>query len=159
MLQILRVDLHNRKVAQQWLDLLNQYALDPMGGGDPLSDFAKAHVVERLLQRNDFVSFIAFDHETPVGLINAFEGFSTFNAKPLLNIHDVMVLPEWRGRGIAQQLLTAMAAHARTLDCCKLTLEILSNNENAKQAYQQFGFRAYELDPLAGTALFWEYSL
>jgi ribosomal protein S18 acetylase RimI-like enzyme len=33
---------------------------------------------------------------------------------------------------------------------------VLSNNEAAKSAYQKFGFSDYELDPQAGTALFWQ---
>lgn len=37
-------------------------------------------------------SVLAFDADQPVGLINAIEGFSTFACKPLINIHDVIVL-------------------------------------------------------------------
>ena len=40
--------------------------------------------------------------------------------------------------------------------CCKITLEILSNNEAAKASYKKFGFISYELDPKAGVALFWQ---
>ena len=40
--------------------------------------------------------------------------------------------------------------------CCKITLEILSNNESAKAAYKKFGFSNYELDPRAGVGLFWQ---
>lgn len=40
--------------------------------------------------------------------------------------------------------------------CCKITLEVLSNNESAKVAYKKFGFSSYELDPKAGVALFWQ---
>lgn len=48
---------------------------------------------------------------------------------------------------------------ARSKDCCKVTLEVLSNNEVAKSAYRKFGFSGYELDPEAGFALFWQKSL
>ena len=37
--------------------------------------------------------------DKPVGLATTFEGFSTFAAKPLINIHDIAVLPDYRGRG------------------------------------------------------------
>ncbi len=40
--------------------------------------------------------------------------------------------------------------------CCKITLEVLSKNEAAKSAYKKFGFSDYELDPNAGSALFWQ---
>ena len=91
-----------------------------------------------------------------MGLINCFEGFSTFAARPLLNIHDLVVLAEQRGGGIGQQLLSAAEAAARERDCCKLTLEVLGNNHAALQSYARFGFRAYQLDPAAGTARFLE---
>ena len=40
-----------------------------------------------------------------VGLIDCFAGFSTFAAKPLLNVHDIVVHASRRGQGIAQALL------------------------------------------------------
>ena len=43
--------------------------------------------------------------------------------------------------------------------CCKVTLEVLSNNIVAKSAYLKFGFAGYELDPKAGSALFWQKTL
>ncbi len=42
------------------------------------------------------------------------------------------------------------------IGCCKITHEVLSNNEVAKSAYEKFGFSGYELDPEAGSALFWQ---
>ena len=142
-----------------WLELLEHYARDPMGGGDGLSPFARDHLVTRLLGRNDFIGFLAFEGSRAVGMINCFEGFSTFAARPLLNIHDLVVRAGWRGRGIGHQLLAAAQAAARSRDCCKLTLEVLANNQPALNSYQRFGFRAYTLDPTAGAAHFMEKSL
>ena len=45
---------------------------------------------------------------------------------------------------------------ARERGCCKVTLEVLSNNEKAKKAYTRFGFEPYVLDPAAGPAQFWQ---
>jgi GNAT superfamily N-acetyltransferase len=42
----------------------------------------------------------------PVGLAICLEGFSTFSCKPLLNIHDIVVLSEYRGRGLSKKLLS-----------------------------------------------------
>ena len=43
--------------------------------------------------------------------------------------------------------------------CCKLTLEVLSENHAAKKAYARYGFGPYELDPKAGQAHFWQKAL
>lgn len=140
--------------ARALLDMLEHYARDPMGGGTPLSDQTRHTLIDALKQRRDFVSFLAFDGPRPVGLVNCFEGFSTFAAQPLLNIHDIAVHADYRGRGIGRQLLTAAEQAARARGCCKLTLEVLSNNHPAMQAYVHAGFAPYALDPAAGHALF-----
>ena len=48
---------------------------------------------------------------------------------------------------------------ARELGCCKLTLEVLSNNTRALAAYERAGFAPYVLDPAAGHALFLQKTL
>lgn len=130
-----------------------------MGGGEPLTESVKQNLVESLSNIPHAFSVLATVDEKPAGLINCFEGFSTFKCEPLVNIHDVTVVPEYRGLGISQKMLEKVEQIARTRDCCKLTLEVLSNNQAAKSAYSKFGFSDYELDPEAGTALFWQKSL
>jgi len=87
------------------------------------------------------------------------EGFSTFACKPLLNVHDIAVLSGHRRQGVAAALLAAIEALARELGCCKLTLEVLSNNLPAQAAYRKVGFHSYRLDPKAGQAMFWQKKL
>ncbi len=138
------------------LQLLDSYACDPMGGGTPLPEVVKQNLIPKLQQRNDYLGVLALVDEQPAGLINAFEGFSTFAAKPLMNIHDVIVASDYRGNGLAQRMMSELEYLARQRGCCKLTLEVLSNNTAAQHAYRKFGFGAYELDPEAGQALFWQ---
>jgi len=102
------------------------------------------------------VSLLCYVDGKPAGLVNCFEGFSTFSCKKLLNIHDIAVLEEFRGLGLSQLLLAEVEAVARHRGCGKLTLEVLEGNEPAKAAYKKFGFDAYQLDPALGQALFWQ---
>ena len=136
--------------------LLNQYAIDPMGGATPLSQQVIDNLVNELAKRPYAFSIIAYVDGKPAGLVNCFEAFSTFACKPLINIHDVVVLSEYRGLGLSQKMLDKVEAIAREKGCCKITLEVLSNNNVAKSAYQKFGFAGYELDPQAGQAMFWQ---
>ena len=138
------------------IDLLDQYACDPMGGGKPLSETTRRHLVAELDARANAVTLLAFDGLAPAGLLIGFEGFSTFACKPLLNVHDISVHPAHRGKGIARKLLDAAEAEARRRGCCKLTLEVLSGNTRARDVYQAAGYKAYELDPEKGHALFLE---
>jgi len=67
---------------------------------------------------------------------------------------DIVVHAGARGQGIARALLGWAEQRARELGCCKLTLEVLSNNTRALAAYERAGFAPYVLDPAAGHALF-----
>ena len=156
---IVATDFSRTDHSKALLDLLDHYACDPMGGGKGLGEEARRHLTERLAARSDCVSLLAFSDGEAVGLLNAFEGFSTFAARPLLNIHDLVVLAGWRGRGLSRALLAAVEDVARRRNCCKLTLEVLSGNTVARKAYVACGFSGYELDPQAGQAVFLEKKL
>ena len=152
-LAVRRVDYTLPADSRTLVDLLNAYAMDPMGGGEALADDVQARLCDDLAQRPTAASFIAWLGDEPVGLINTFEAYSTFKAKPLLNVHDVAVLSAHRGRGVGQALLAACEALARERGCCKLTLEVLSGNRRALRSYESFGFVPYVLDPAEGNAL------
>jgi len=154
--KVVVADYHNSKHAGDLVSLLSHYANDPAGGAKPLSDFAKAHLPKRLSEIQGAFSILAYHDELAVGLVNCFQGFSTFQCKPLINIHDVIVLEQKRGHNIASLMLEQVEAIALQRGCCKLTLEILEGNRSAKKAYEKFGFNRYALDPVMGNAQFWE---
>jgi GNAT superfamily N-acetyltransferase len=88
---------------------------------------------------------LAFDGDEPVGIATCFFGFSTFAARPLLNVHDLAVVPARRGDGIGRALLAAAEERARAAGCCKLTLEVQDDNHRARAVYARFGFTDYVL--------------
>jgi ribosomal protein S18 acetylase RimI-like enzyme len=153
-LHVLPVDYRNTTHRSALVMLLDAYAQDPMGGGEGLTQDVKARLCDDLAARPTAASFIAWLNGAPVGLINCMEGYSTFKAQPLMNIHDIAVLPDHRGAGVGQALLMAAEQHARARGCCKLTLEVLTGNARALSSYLRFGFAPYELDPAAGQASF-----
>lgn len=139
--------------------LLDSYARDPMGGGKPLSEDVRERLVPGLAAHPGAFSLLAFAGDEALGLANCITGFSTFAARPLVNIHDMAVLPEARGKGVGKALMLAVEAEARKRGACKITLEVLSGNDTAKGLYAALGYGDYALDPQAGTALFWEKKL
>ena len=140
--------------AQAVVQLLDAYAQDPAGGCTPLSDFAKQNLVAELAKRPQAFSVLAFDGDAPVGLVNCIEGFSTFACKPLVNVHDVVVLSSHRGQRVGEQMLALAEKIAVERGACKLTLEVLSGNLSAIKLYERIGFAGYQLDPAMGSALF-----
>lgn len=165
-LSVCRANYANPLHARALIDLLDAYAQGPMGGGEPLSDFAKTNLVASLSDRPQAFSVLAFTEKeeigepsnkaawVPIGLVNCIEGFSTFACQPLVNIHDVAVLSEYRGQRVAEQMMTLVEEIARDRGACKLTLEVLQGNAGAIKLYHRVGFANYQLDPAMGQAQF-----
>jgi ribosomal protein S18 acetylase RimI-like enzyme len=141
------------------LAMVDSYSRDPMGDGAPLAPEARERLIPGLRQHPTTLVFLVYYGDAPVGVAVCFLGFSTFAAKPLVNLHDVAIVPTHRGRGIGRALLVAVEAKARELGCCKLTLEVLDRNERALRTYTAAGFRRYALQPGAGEAIFLTKSL
>ncbi|MFZ9407714.1 MAG: GNAT family N-acetyltransferase [Burkholderiaceae bacterium] len=157
-MKIVRLDLQNSLHVQALRGLLMEYALTPEGGGEPLSTEALERLPGQLASRPHYAGWLACAPGEAgfIGLLNAFEGLSTFRARPLLNLHDIVVTAAWRGRGAGRALIGAAQAYAKSRDCCKLTLEVLEGNTRAIGLYRSAGFDPYELDPAMGRAMFFE---
>lgn len=123
------------------ISVLDSYASDPRGGGKPLSAEVKARLISGLKSHPTTRIWLAFDAGQAIGLCVGFLGFSTFQAQPLINIHDLAVVPGRRGGGVGRALLTAAETYARRSGCCKLTLEVQDDNHPARTLYERFGFR------------------
>lgn len=152
-------DYANPRDAADLIALLDDYARDPMGGGAPLSAEARERIVPGLAGTPGAFSLLARLDGEAAGLANCFTAYSTFAAAPLVNVHDIAVAPDHRGRGIGKALLLAVEAEARARGACKVTLEVLSGNARAKALYVALGYGDYQLDPEAGHALFWQKKL
>lgn len=139
-LQIRQADFSDPRDGAAIVTILDCYAAEPVGGGQPLSSDARERVVPALRDHPTSLVLLAFADEEPVGIAVCFFGLSTFRAQPLLNIHDLAVLPRYRGRGVGRELLRAAETHARRKNCCKLTLEVLDDNARARGLYKSFGF-------------------
>ena len=125
-----------------------------MADGHPLSAEARANLITGLRSHPTTLVFLAFHAGEPAGLATCFRGFSTFAAKPLINVHDFFVVPSLRGRGVGRALLAAVERKARTTGCCKLTLELLENNTPARRLYEAWGFSQAQYSEAAGKAIF-----
>ncbi len=158
-IEVILADYSNEQHGVDIISLLNDYALDSMGGGTPLSSFVNENLLTELSKLSHAISVICYVDGKSAGLVNCFEGFSTFKCKPLLNIHDIAILKEYRGLGLSQRLLAKVEEIAQEKGCCKMTLEVLEGNIAAKNAYSKFGFEGYQLDPANGKAFFWQKSL
>ena len=142
-LSIRAADLADSTDAAAVVDLVNAYALDPLGGGSPLAADVRERLVPGLRAHPTTLVLLAFRDDRPVGVAVCFLGVSTVQGRPLLNVHDLAVLPAARGQGIGRALLAAAEERARERGCGKLTLEVLDDNHRARTLYASFGFADY----------------
>jgi ribosomal protein S18 acetylase RimI-like enzyme len=143
-LTILLADLTDSQHQAAIVELLDMYCRDEFGDCQPLSAQARANLIPGLLKHGGARVFLAYEDQQPLGVAICLVGFSSFRGQPLVNVHDIAVRPAARGRGVGRLLLDAVAADARTLGCCKVTLEVRSDNVRAMGLYRSVGFQSSE---------------
>lgn len=158
-IRIIQADLSLREHQQSVLNLTTAYALDTMGNGGPLPSHVLDELIPGLRAHPTTLIFLALEQEKFIGIATCFIGFSTFAARPLINIHDLAVLPEHRGIGVGQALLQAVEQHARANNFCKLTLETQENNLRARSVYAAAGFTQAVYGDTTGGSLFYSKNL
>ena len=120
--------------------LLNMYMVDPMGEAPQLNKLQQLRLVDGLANHPaSFVLFELCDGEI-AGLATCFINFSTFMVKLYLNIHDFFVLPQFRGKGLANALMQELISISTARDYCKITLEVREDNAVAQGLYHSMGF-------------------
>jgi ribosomal protein S18 acetylase RimI-like enzyme len=138
--QITLCNYSNQEHLQAITTLIDAYIRDEMGGGKPMSKQEQLRLVDGLNSHPKSIVLLAKTDSVFVGLLTAFENFSTFTAKPMINIHDVIVLKEYRSKGIGRQLMNAVIAEAESRKCSRITLEVRKDNITAQSLYKSLRF-------------------
>lgn len=141
MVEVREANLFSDRDAEAIVAVLDAYASDPIIAGSPLSETVKTELVDRMCRLAHCQVFLAEEDEQVVGVAICFVGFSTFRAREVVNIHDLAVLPEFRNRGVGSAMLNAVEDFSRSINACKITLEVRESNRGAERLYQRKGFR------------------
>jgi ribosomal protein S18 acetylase RimI-like enzyme len=148
-------DLADREQAAVLVEMLDAYMRDPMEGGSAPSEQVKRELIPGLRAHPACYVFFALRGEEPVGFAICFLGFSTFNARPLINIHDIFVQASARGAGMGKLLLDRIEAKARSMNGCAITLEVREDNHRARRLYSKVGFERAEVGAQRVPMEFW----
>ncbi len=149
-----KIDLNNEGHCKQLLILMNTYMEDQMGIGASMPLDLGSKIIALLKEQPTYIGFFVISDQKYVALANCFMAVSTFRAKPLLNIHDFVVVTESRKSGIGTFLLENIAIYAESQGCCKITLEVREDNIKAQNLYKKIGFASGN-----PPYLFWEKKL
>ena len=149
--QIVQCDLANKTHAEAFIKLMNAYMEHPMGISQSIKMDHAEKIIADLIQHPTYLGVMVQYEGEYVGLANCFINYSTFKGKPLINIHDFIVLPEYRNKGLAQLLLYGIEAIGKEKGCCRINLEVRHDNHSAMKLYKKVGY--IECDP---PMYFWE---
>jgi ribosomal protein S18 acetylase RimI-like enzyme len=141
------------------VDLTQVYAMDAMGCGRRLDQAIIDRLIPGLQACGNAIVFLAFEDYVAIGIATCFTAFSTFMGKPLINIHDIAVRPEYRGSGVGKALLAAIEHEAIERHCGKITLEVLEDNVAARKAYHKSDFKHVRYGSPESGVLFYSKSI
>ena len=145
LLKIIDCDFSSETHRRALIDLMNEYMLDGMGDYPPLDKEREVNLLKGLEEHPSKLVLFAEDNGKFIGLTNCYINFATFAAKPFINIHDIIVSKESRGKGVGRILLGEVIERAKKMGCSKITLEVREDNINAQKLYANLGFE--ELSP------------
>lgn len=102
------------------------------------------------------IIYLAYIDGCAVGSISLHLGhYSTWNDYWYGHVEDLIVVPEFRRRGVAYRLLKQIEETARQLGLGRVELLVLNENLHARKIYEQFGYTTdsvvYEL-PICGAS-------
>ncbi len=138
--QFIKINLNTPEHCQELLKLLDIYMQDEMGQSSPMPKALAPKIIEGLKQHSAYLGFFACIDGQYAALANCNLNFSTFQAKPLINIHDFIVSPQFRNQGAGHFLLTRISAFAKQEGYCRITLEVRNDNIKAQNLYKKVGF-------------------
>ena len=140
-MKLVQCDFKHKEQREAYLELLNRYMTHPMGGMEKgLSEPQQQQLLEQLTGNPMCRCFLLDDGGRHVGFSTCFFITSTFKARPYLYIHDLYVEQSLENKGLGTQLLNALVDYARRENCCKVTLEVRSDNDIAQHVYRKLGF-------------------
>lgn len=147
-------DFANQHHCNYLIRLINEYKTDPMGGADLLTTDQEAMLLDGLAAHPSCAVLFILSKKEIVGLATYFINFSTFQAKPYINVHDLIIQKENRGKGLGRKLLKEIIRIGEQRGYCKVTLEVREDNAPAQALYKSLGFSPYKPE-----MLFWTRSI
>jgi len=85
--------------------------------------------------------FAVTDTNEFIGFIQLYPTFSSVSAKRSWVLNDLYVLADFRGNGIAKQLMNAAHELALETGANGIALETVPDNNQAKALYQSLGYK------------------
>ena len=93
-----------------------------------------------MLENRELYSFIAYDDNQPIGVMNFFFKVTTFTGRKILYIEDLFVREASRGKSVGRLFIEKAKSIAKELDCEEIELKCAEWNENSAAFYEKNNF-------------------
>ena len=137
----IKLDIQNEEHCKALVTLLNYYMEDEMGAGETMPESLGPQIIKGLKTHSAYLGFLVKQDQRYVALANCNLNYSNWQARFLINIHDLIVSPEFRGQGIGEFLLNGIEGYGKDMGYCKLNLEGNNDNHKAQRLYKRAGYR------------------
>jgi GNAT superfamily N-acetyltransferase len=99
---------------------------------------AQHRLIRDAFEKKRFNVVLAEWQGVVAGYVAFFEGYSTFRAAPTLQVDDLYVKNEFRGRHVAFELFRYVLQEAKRRECARVEWRIIEGNEEAFGFYERF---------------------
>lgn len=101
---------------------------------------AEQFLSERL-KNNESVIYAAYVENKCVGFVQLFSTFSSLNLGKVIILNDLYILPEYRRKKIASELIKTVIEHAKSEKATGVSLSTQIANTGAQDLYKKIGFK------------------
>ena len=95
---------------------------------------------KEMLENRELYSFIAYDDNQPIGVMNFFFKVTTFTGRKILYIEDLFVREASRRKSVGRLFIEKAKSIAKELDCEEIELKCAEWNENSAALYEKNNF-------------------
>jgi len=92
--------------------------------------------------------FVLKEDGSVVGMVSLLWTISTALGGKVAFLEDMIIKPEYRGKGYGKQLVDYAIAHAKKVTCKRITLLTDTDNDAAQHFYKRLGFHDSSMKPM-----------
>ena len=104
------------------------------------SPTAEQFLTDRL-KNNESVIYAAYVDNRCVGFVQLFTTFSSLNLGKIVILNDLYILPDFRRKKIATELINVSIEHAKSVKATGVSLSTQIANTGAQDLHKKIGFK------------------
>lgn len=105
---------------------------------------AFSFLADRINNNESTLLWAADGNGQAMGFTQLYPSFSSVSMGRIFVLNDLFVRPEYRGRGLAQELILAAIQFAKSKGAIRLSLSTAKTNEAAQSLYEKTGWKRDE---------------